>query len=140
MNCHRAIKVGSQYGTAEITKIYASIGYDPNSDSYIEGYDQLSKDEIKSIYTTWMANQYIAENTLLDAKGEQLVDEQWNELVSSLTSETKPKIQGPIEWIRIHNLPDHVFFSHAQHVTVGAIECQTCHGTIEEMEVVKPPK
>ena len=45
--------------------------------------------------------------------------------------------EGPIEWVRMHNLPDHVFFSHAQHVTVGKIECQTCHGPIEEMDVVE---
>jgi len=44
---------------------------------------------------------------------------------------------GPIEWVRLHNLPDHVYFNHAQHVTAGQIECQTCHGTIEEMEVVE---
>ncbi len=43
----------------------------------------------------------------------------------------------PIEWIRIHNLQDHVFFSHAQHVTVGGIECATCHGAIEEMDRVR---
>lgn len=43
----------------------------------------------------------------------------------------------PIEWIRIHNLPDHVFFSHAQHVAVGKIECETCHGPIEEMNRVR---
>jgi len=43
----------------------------------------------------------------------------------------------PIEWIRVHNLQDHVFFSHAQHVTVGKIECATCHGPIEEMHRVK---
>jgi len=42
----------------------------------------------------------------------------------------------PIEWIRIHNLQDHVFFSHAQHVNVGGIECTTCHGAIEEMDRV----
>jgi hypothetical protein len=42
----------------------------------------------------------------------------------------------PVEWIRIHNLPDHVFFSHAQHVKAGGLECQTCHGQIQEMEVV----
>lgn len=45
--------------------------------------------------------------------------------------------QKPIEWVRIHNLPDLAYFNHAQHVNVGAIECQTCHGPIEEMEVVK---
>ncbi len=42
----------------------------------------------------------------------------------------------PIEWVRIHNLPDLVYFNHAQHVKVGGIACQTCHGPIEEMEEV----
>lgn len=39
----------------------------------------------------------------------------------------------PIEWVRIHNLPDHVYFNHAQHVTVGKQACQTCHGEIQKM-------
>ncbi|MFT4022333.1 MAG: c-type cytochrome [Flavihumibacter sp.] len=43
----------------------------------------------------------------------------------------------PIEWIKIHNLPDHVFFSHAQHVNAGRVACQTCHGNIQEMGEVK---
>lgn len=43
----------------------------------------------------------------------------------------------PLEWVKIHNLPDHVYFNHAQHVKVGGIECQTCHGNIQEMEVVE---
>lgn len=43
----------------------------------------------------------------------------------------------PIQWVRIHNLPDLVYFNHSQHVAVGEIECQTCHGPIEEMEVVE---
>jgi cytochrome c553 len=43
----------------------------------------------------------------------------------------------PIEWIRIHNLQDHAFFSHAQHVNVGGIECATCHGAVEEMDRVR---
>jgi len=42
-----------------------------------------------------------------------------------------------IEWIRIHNLQDHAFFSHAQHVKIGNIACQTCHGPIETMDRVK---
>jgi len=40
----------------------------------------------------------------------------------------------PIEWVRIHNLPDFVYFSHAQHVKVAGLECQECHGPVEEME------
>ncbi len=42
----------------------------------------------------------------------------------------------PIKWVRIHNLPDLAYFNHAQHVTAGQVECQTCHGPIEEMEEV----
>ena len=43
----------------------------------------------------------------------------------------------PIEWVRIHNLPDHVYFSHAQHVAAGNLECETCHGDVKEMEVLQ---
>ncbi|GAB4035499.1 c-type cytochrome [Spirosoma gilvum] len=43
----------------------------------------------------------------------------------------------PIEWVRVHNLPDLAYFNHAQHVNVGNVACQTCHGEIEKMEVVE---
>jgi len=42
----------------------------------------------------------------------------------------------PIEWVRIHNLPDLAYFNHSQHVKVGGLECETCHGPIQEMPVV----
>jgi mono/diheme cytochrome c family protein len=42
----------------------------------------------------------------------------------------------PVEWTKIHNLPDFVFFSHAQHVKAGKVQCQTCHGPIQEMDEV----
>ena len=48
--------------------------------------------------------------------------------------ETKAK---PIEWVRIHNLPDHVYFNHSQHVKAGQVACQTCHGEITKMSEVK---
>ena len=41
-----------------------------------------------------------------------------------------------IEWVKIHNLPDHVYFNHSQHVNVGKQQCQTCHGNIQEMPEV----
>jgi hypothetical protein len=44
--------------------------------------------------------------------------------------------QKPIEWVRIHNLPDLSYFNHSQHVVVGKVECQTCHGPIQEMDKV----
>lgn len=43
----------------------------------------------------------------------------------------------PIEWIRIHNLPEHVFFSHAVHVGSGKIDCASCHGQVEKMDIMK---
>jgi cytochrome c551/c552 len=42
----------------------------------------------------------------------------------------------PIEWVKIHNLPDHVYFNHSQHVAVGEIQCQQCHGEIHDMHEV----
>jgi cytochrome c551/c552 len=41
-----------------------------------------------------------------------------------------------IPWTKIHNLPDHVYFNHSQHVKVGQQQCQTCHGNIQEMPEV----
>ncbi len=42
----------------------------------------------------------------------------------------------PVEWVKIHNLPDHVYFNHSQHVAVGKVQCQSCHGPIQEMDEV----
>jgi len=43
----------------------------------------------------------------------------------------------PIEWARIHNLPDHVYFNHSQHVMVGKVQCQTCHGEVTKYDEMK---
>lgn len=55
----------------------------------------------------------------------------WDVNEQAYTGESKP-----IEWIRIHNLPDFAYFNHSQHVTVAGVECQTCHGPVEEMEIM----
>ena len=138
MNCHAAIKVGTNWGTKELTKIYASVGWDPTEGKYIENYDQLERSEIETIYKKWIGDNYVQQNNLLDKEGEAIIEEQWNGIVEALTDPESgdDKIAGPIEWVRIHNLPDHVYFNHAQHVTVGEVECQTCHGPVEKMAVV----
>jgi mono/diheme cytochrome c family protein len=56
----------------------------------------------------------------------------WDEATQTYTGEEKP-----VEWVRIHNLPDFAYFNHSQHVTVAGIECQKCHGPVEEMEIVE---
>jgi len=55
----------------------------------------------------------------------------WDAATQQYTGDTKP-----VKWIRIHNLPDFAYFNHSQHVVVGGIECQTCHGPVEEMEIM----
>jgi hypothetical protein len=42
----------------------------------------------------------------------------------------------PVQWVRVHNLPDHVFFSHAQHVGAGKLDCTQCHGPVKEMNLL----
>jgi mono/diheme cytochrome c family protein len=138
LNCHKAVKVGSQYGTAELTKIFASAGFDPNTNKYIDNYDKMADKDIKAIYTKWIEEQYVAANKLtsVNASAKAAGESQWEDIVASLTGGVDKKIQGPIEWVRIHNLPDHAYFNHSQHVAVGKVACQTCHGEVEKMEVV----
>ena len=56
----------------------------------------------------------------------------WDPETQSYTGKTQP-----VKWVRIHNLPDFVYFNHSQHVTVAGIECQTCHGPVQEYEIQK---
>ncbi|NJY64088.1 c-type cytochrome [Salinimicrobium sp. CDJ15-81-2] len=55
----------------------------------------------------------------------------WDVQNQAYTGETEP-----VKWVRIHNLPDFAYFNHSQHVEVGGIACQTCHGPVQEMEIM----
>ncbi len=55
----------------------------------------------------------------------------WDDAEQKYTGKTKP-----VKWVRIHNLPDFAYFNHSQHVSVAGVECQTCHGPVEEMEIM----
>ena len=138
MNCHSAVKKGSVSGTKEITKIFASIGFDPIASKYIPDYDNWSEKQIEDLYKKWIGQEYLAANSLtaLDENGQMTVQNQWDGIVKALKDDSNGKIQGPIEWVRIHNLPDHAYFNHAQHVAVGQVACQKCHGPVQEMDVV----
>lgn len=56
----------------------------------------------------------------------------WDESTQAYTGDVRP-----VRWLRIHNLPDFAYFNHSQHVTVAGIECQKCHGPVEEMEIME---
>ncbi|MEN2399543.1 c-type cytochrome [Flavobacterium sp. MC2016-06] len=68
-----------------------------------------------------------------DAQIQKLYDAVgWDKAKQAYTGKTQP-----VKWVRIHNLPDFVYFNHSQHVSVAGIECQTCHGPVQEFEIMK---
>jgi hypothetical protein len=83
----------------------------------------------------------VAETTATEEHSKAFYDQQiaklydavgWDKSLQKYTGKTKP-----VKWVRIHNLPDHVYFNHSQHVTVAGVECQTCHGPVQEYEFQK---
>jgi mono/diheme cytochrome c family protein len=79
-----------------------------------------------STYVEYTKEFYTAEiQKLYDAVG-------WDKTAQKYTGKTKP-----VKWVRIHNLQDFVYFNHAQHVSVAGVECQTCHGPVETMEIMR---
>jgi cytochrome c2 len=81
-------------------------------ETYQEGMDEYGVDYNKEIQKLYAATG-------------------WSEDEQAFTGE-----EQPVRWVRIHNLPDLAYFNHAQHVTAGNIACQTCHGPVEEMEIM----
>ena len=85
--------------------------------------EYTGEEDLDNGYTTDFYNNEIAK--LYDAVG-------WDVDDQSYTGEEKP-----VKWVRIHNLPDFAYFNHSQHVTVAGVECQKCHGPVEEMEIME---
>jgi len=59
------------------------------------------------------------------------IDAELKVLVARLRDE-----ETPLEWVRVHRVPDHVTFPHVRHVSSG-VACRECHGAVEEMDVVR---
>lgn len=79
-----------------------------------------------SVYVDYSKEFYTAEiQKIYDAVG-------WDPATQTYTGKEKP-----VKWVRIHNLPDFVYFNHSQHVSVAGLECQTCHGPVESMEIMR---
>ena len=111
--CHSSARVSKHSGIPALNVCM-------NCHEYIADYngeEDLENGYTKDFYTNEIKKLY-------DAVG-------WDEENQAYTGETKP-----VKWVRIHNLPDFVYFNHAQHAQVAKIECQTCHGPVEEMEIM----
>lgn len=127
INCHANIQKGSKYGTQELIKVYAASGFNPLANAYVA--EDATDEERAAILENWLRKTYTEEWKKDEVGTERMIKEQ--------LASVEGTYNKPIEWVRIHNLADHVYFNHSQHVSVGKIKCQTCHGEVEKMEVVK---
>lgn len=113
--CHSSARVSKTSGIPSLNvcmnchKNISEFQGDKDS-TYVEHSKEFYSGEIKKLY---------------DAVG-------WDATAQKYTGKQKP-----VKWVRIHNLPDFVYFNHSQHVSVAGVECQTCHGPVETFEVMK---
>jgi mono/diheme cytochrome c family protein len=112
--CHSSARVSKHSGIPSLNvcmNCHKSI-YEVAAETQAEGLSEYGVDynaEIKKLY---------------NAVG-------WDDAEQKYTGKT-----APVKWIQIHKLPDFAYFNHSQHVVVGGVECQTCHGPVEEMEIM----
>jgi mono/diheme cytochrome c family protein len=111
--CHSSARVSKHSG---IPSLNVCMNCHMNIAEY-NGEEDLENGYTKDFYTKEIKKLYAAVG--------------WDETNQRYTGESQP-----VKWVRIHNLPDFVYFNHAQHVEVGEIACEKCHGPVEEMEIM----
>ena len=111
--CHSSARISKHSG---IPSLNVCMNCHENIADY-NGEEDLEKGYTKDFYTNEIKKLYKAVG--------------WDEETQSYTGDTEP-----VKWVRIHNLPDFVYFNHSQHVSVAGIDCQKCHGPVEEMEIL----
>ena len=121
--CHSSAKYGK---VSEIPSVNVCMNCHKGIAEYKGKYIEEGKD--RAFYTTEIKKIY-------EAAG-------WDEGSQSYTGKIKP-----IEWVRIHNMPDFVYFNHSQHVVAGEqtimkakkvdVVCKACHGQVQEMDKVQ---
>ena len=111
--CHSSARVSKHSG---IPSLNVCMNCHENIAEY-NGEEDLEKGYTKEFYTNEIKKLYKAVG--------------WNEETQSYTGDTEP-----VKWVRIHNLPDFVYFNHSQHVSVAGVDCNKCHGPVEEMEIL----
>ncbi len=112
--CHSSARTSK---TAGIPSLNVCMNCHENISDY-NGEEDLANGYTKAFYTAEIQKLY-------EAVG-------WDPNTREYSKEPKP-----VKWVRIHNLPDFVYFNHSQHVSVAGLECQTCHGAVETMEILE---
>ena len=117
--CHSSARVSKHSG---IPSLNVCMNCHKSIYEYVGNPEGPTKEDIENGYTNEFYTGEIKK--LYKAVG-------WDEEGQKYTGESQP-----VEWVRIHNLPDFAYFNHSQHVSVAGVECQTCHGPVEEMEIM----
>jgi len=112
--CHSSARVSK---TSGIPSLNVCMNCHKNISEFAGDKDSTYVDHSKEFYTGEIKKLY-------DAVG-------WDPAAQKYTGKQKP-----VKWVRVHNLPDFVYFNHSQHVSVAGVECQTCHGPVETMEIM----
>ncbi|MGQ2982243.1 cytochrome c3 family protein [Flavobacterium sp.] len=113
--CHSSARVSKASG---IPSLNVCMNCHKNINEFAGDKDSVYVDHSKEFYSGEIKKLY-------DAVG-------WDPATQKYTGKQKP-----VKWVRVHNLPDFVYFNHSQHVSVAGVECQTCHGPVETMEVMR---
>lgn len=121
--CHSSAKYGK---VSEIPSMNVCMSCHKSISEYKGKYIEEGKD--RNFYTQEIKKIYAAVG--------------WDEASQSYTGKTQP-----VEWVRIHNMPDFVYFDHSQHVVAGEatikkaknvdIVCKACHGQVQNMDKVE---
>jgi len=117
--CHSSARVSKHSG---IPSLNVCMNCHKSIYEYVGNPEGPTKEDVENGYTNEFYTGEIKK--LYKAVG-------WDEEGQKYTGESQP-----VEWVRIHNLPDFAYFNHSQHVSVAGVECQTCHGPVEEMEIM----
>ncbi len=143
--------IGSKAGWDGMMAIGVNQGYEPDQPIWFSHKIHAGENAINCVYchsgaeksktagipsanVCMNCHKFIKEGSLTGTK-------EIAKIYAALDYDPETQIYGdnplPIKWIRIHNLSDLSYFNHSQHVKVGKIECQTCHGPVEEMHVMR---
>lgn len=113
--CHSSARVSKNSG---IPSLNVCMNCHKNISEFQGDKDSTYVEYSKEFYTGEIQKLY-------DAVG-------WDKTNMAYTGKTKP-----VKWVRVHNLPDFVYFNHSQHVSVAGVECQKCHGPVQTFEIMK---
>jgi cytochrome c2 len=127
INCHANIQKGSKDGTKELIKVYAASGFNPSTNTYLA--EDMSEEDRIDVYRGWLEKSWGTELDENEVSTTRMINDQLKSVEGTFNK--------PVQWVRVHNLPDHVYFNHAQHVSVGKVKCETCHGEVSEMDEIK---